>query len=75
MTEIVPWLQEAIAHFVPNSFYAASLSAEIKESAKSPVPAPIGASVICPFCGAPNDATPGGMDDFSSSFVPAVEAP
>lgn len=34
VSEIVPWLQEAVAHFFPNSSYAASLSPELKESAK-----------------------------------------
>lgn len=29
--EIVPWLQEAIAHFYPDSEYAKSLEAEIRE--------------------------------------------
>jgi hypothetical protein len=34
VSEIVPWLQEAVADFFPNSSYAASLSPELKESAK-----------------------------------------
>jgi hypothetical protein len=30
---IVPWLKKAIAHFYPNSFYAAYLSPEVRERA------------------------------------------
>lgn len=54
--EIVPWLQEAIAHFYPDSSYAASLSSETRERATHRLfRAPrIGASVTCPHCGAPN---------------------
>jgi hypothetical protein len=56
IAEIVPWLQEAIAHFYPKSNYAASLSLDIKERGRrrlflAPRSA---ASVICPHCGAPN---------------------
>lgn len=32
--EIIPWLQEAIAHFYPGSSYARSLSPELRERAK-----------------------------------------
>jgi hypothetical protein len=54
--EVVPWLQEAIAHFYPNSTYAASLDPELRSRAakrlfRSPK---IGATAICPHCGAPN---------------------
>ena len=31
VAEIVPWLQEAIAHFYPGSSYARSLSPELRE--------------------------------------------
>ncbi len=64
VTEIVPWLQEAIAHFFPNSSYAASLSEEVKESAKNRLflPPKIGASVIRPFCGTPH-AAQGSIDE------------
>lgn len=33
VSDIVPWLQEAIAHFYPQSEYAASLDAEVKTRA------------------------------------------
>jgi hypothetical protein len=58
VAEIVPWMQEAIAHFYPESPYAASLSSEIRERAASRLfrPPKIGARVICPHCGAPNSA-------------------
>jgi len=32
--DIIPWLEEAIAHFYPDAAYAASLSSEIKERAE-----------------------------------------
>jgi hypothetical protein len=35
VAEILPWLQEAIAHFYPESSYPASLSPEIRESAST----------------------------------------
>jgi hypothetical protein len=58
VTEIVPWLQEAIAHFYPTSAYAASLAPEIRDRAARQLfhPPRIGASVNCPHCGAPNAA-------------------
>lgn len=59
--EIVPWLQEAIAHFYPTSTYASSLSPDIRERAARTLfrPPRIGASVRCPDCGAPQAAPPG----------------
>jgi hypothetical protein len=62
-SEILPWLQEAIAHFFPSSNYSASLSTELRERAPRRVFAPpkIGASVTCPHGGAPNASR--GMDD------------
>jgi hypothetical protein len=33
--EILPWLRDAIAHFFPQSAYAASLDPDIQERAKS----------------------------------------
>ena len=56
VSEIVPWLQEAIAHFYPNSSYAISLDPAVKERAAQRVflPPKIGASVRCPHCGAPH---------------------
>jgi hypothetical protein len=64
VAEIVPWLQEAIAHFYPGSSYARSLSPEVTEHAKQRLfqPPTIGAQVICPHCGAPH-AAPAGMDE------------
>jgi hypothetical protein len=56
VAEIVPWLQEAIAHFYSNSTYAASFDAEVRERAAQRLfrPPKIGATVICQHCGAPN---------------------
>jgi len=57
MEEILPWLQEqeAIAHFYPGSSYAASLNSELKERAAHRLfHTKIGASVVCPHCGAAN---------------------
>jgi hypothetical protein len=64
VAEILPWLQEAIAHFYPTSSYAASLSSEIGERAATRLfqPPKTGLSVICPHCGAPHAAPPG-MDE------------
>lgn len=54
--EIVPWLQEAIAHFFPASTYAASLDPELRSRATTRlfVRPKVGATVICPHCGASN---------------------
>ena len=54
--EIVSWLQEAIAHFYPESQYAQALGEEIRERAVRRIfcPPRNGAQVICPDCGAPN---------------------
>ena len=57
---IIPWLQEAIAHFHPKSTYAASLDAEITVRAARllfSVPRK-GAQAICPHCGAPHASPP-----------------
>jgi hypothetical protein len=58
--EILPWFQEAIAHFFPTSTYASSLAPEIRERGARGIfsPAEVGATVLCPNCGAPN-ASPG----------------
>jgi hypothetical protein len=60
VAEVLPWLQEAIAHFFPSSEYAQSLDAEVRERATRRIFSPprIGAQVICPHCGAHN-AGPG----------------
>jgi hypothetical protein len=54
--ETLPWLQEAIAHFYPDSTYASSLDLELCERAKTRLfePPRVGARAICPYCGAPN---------------------
>jgi hypothetical protein len=69
VADIVPWLQEAIAHFYPTSTYASSLPPEIRERAvRQLFHAPrIGASANCPHCGAPNAA--GTMFDELIVFV------
>jgi hypothetical protein len=61
ITDVVPWLQEAIAHFYPDSTYARSLGADVRERAVKRLfrPPEIGAQVICPHCGAPHAAPPG----------------
>jgi hypothetical protein len=48
--EILPWLQEAIAHFYPDSGYARSLDAEVREGAARRIflPPQAGAQVRCP---------------------------
>jgi hypothetical protein len=64
ISEIVPWLQEAIAHFYPASTYAASLDPATRQRAATRLflPPKTGAQVICPHCGAPHTAPPG-MDE------------
>ena len=68
VAEIVPWLQEAIAHFYPNSSYALSLGSELRERATRRLfePPKIGIQVVCPHCGAPHAAPPG-MDELFAS--------
>jgi hypothetical protein len=58
---IAPWLQQAIAHFYPDSSYARSLPDEVRQfAAQRLFQAPRdGMRVHCPHCGAPNAATPG----------------
>ena len=62
--EIAPWLQEAIAHFYPESAYAASLDQDVRQRAATRLflPPRAGARVVCPHCGAPHAAPPG-MDE------------
>jgi hypothetical protein len=64
VAEILPWLQEAIAHFYPTSTYARSLESEVHEHASRRIftPPSVGATVTCPHCGAPHAAPPG-MDE------------
>jgi hypothetical protein len=51
--EIGPWMQEAIAHFYPESTYAASLDPHVRQRAVTRLffPPRAGAQVICPHCG------------------------
>lgn len=62
--DIVPWLQEAIAHFYPDSTYANALDPQTRERAARRLfrPAISGAQVRCPDCGAPH-AAPAGMEE------------
>jgi hypothetical protein len=64
VADIIPWLQEAIAHFYPSSSYARSLSPELKDRATQRLfpPPKNGAQVICPRCGGPH-AVPPEMDE------------
>ncbi len=59
-SDILAWLQEAIAHFYPDSTYAQSLPQEIKERAAHRLflPPRVGFEVRCPHCGAPHAAPP-----------------
>lgn len=63
VSEILPWLQEAIAHFYPTSTYAIALDADMRDRAARRIFSRprIGVQVFCPPCGAPNAAP--GMDD------------
>jgi hypothetical protein len=56
IADIVPWFQEAIAHFYPESSYSVGLTSEIRDRAATRLfrPLKIGARTICPHCGAPN---------------------
>jgi hypothetical protein len=56
VAEILPWLQEAIAHFYPDSTYAKGLPAEVRERGARQLfsPPKISARVTCPHCGAPH---------------------
>jgi hypothetical protein len=58
---ILPWLQQAIAHFYPDSAYARTLDPEVRQLAAQRLfqPPKAGMRVRCPHCGAPNAATPG----------------
>ena len=60
VSDIVPWLQEAIAHFYPQSEYAVSLDAEVRTRAARRIFSQprTGARAFCPHCGAPH-ASPG----------------
>lgn len=64
VSDILPWLQEAIARFYPTSTYAAGLDPDLRARAATRLflPPKIGAQAICPHCGAPN-AAKSGMDD------------
>ena len=56
VADIIQWLQEAIAHFYPDSTYAKGLPTEVRDRARRQIfAAPLaGARVTCPHCGAPN---------------------
>jgi hypothetical protein len=56
IADVVPWLQEAIAHFYPESTYARTLDSQLRERAKDRLflPPRTGARELCPNCGAPN---------------------
>ena len=65
--DIVPWLQESIAHFYPHSTYAKSLDLQTRERATRRLfrPPISGAQVRCPDCGAPHAAPPGMEEVFA----------
>ena len=56
VADILPWLQEAIARFYPDSDYAQSLEPEVKARAADRIfrPPRTGQQVRCPHCGSPN---------------------
>jgi hypothetical protein len=56
IADVLPWLQEAIAHFYPSSSYARNLDAAVADRAKDRVflPPRGGATAICPYCEAAN---------------------
>ena len=65
--DIVPWLQEAIAYFYPQSTYAKSFDSQTRERAARRLfrPPISGAQVRCPDCGAPHAAPPGMEEVFA----------
>jgi hypothetical protein len=58
--EIIPWLQEAIAHFFPTSAYASTLDAEVRKRGADRIfhPHEFEPPLYAPHCGASN-ASPG----------------
>ena len=73
-SDVLPWLQEAIAHFYPDSTFAKGLAPELRERASRRLflPPRRGARVMCSNCGAPNAAP--GMVRCLSSTVRDAEA-
>jgi hypothetical protein len=64
--DIVPWLQEAIAHF-PDSTYAKTVDPLTRERAMRRLfrPPISGTQLRCPDCGAPHAAPPGMEEVFA----------
>jgi hypothetical protein len=60
----LPWLQQAIAHFYPDSTYAQNLDPGVMQLAAQRLfhPPATGAQVRCPHFGAPHPAR-SGMDE------------
>jgi hypothetical protein len=52
IADVLPWLQEAIAHFYPSSTYARNLDVAVTDRAKDRLflPPRGGATAICPYC-------------------------
>jgi predicted RNA-binding Zn-ribbon protein involved in translation (DUF1610 family) len=69
MAEIIPLVREAIAHFYPDSAYAATLEVELKDRASQRIfrPPRTGATVTCPHCGAPHASI---MDELIAFVCP-----
>jgi len=68
--DIIRWLQETIAHFYPESDYAASLRPEVHERVRVRLfrPPGIGAQVRCAHCGATHAAPE--MDELIAFICP-----
>jgi hypothetical protein len=71
---ILPWLEQAIAHFYPDSDYARSLNDEVRTLSVQRLfhPPATGAQVRCPRCGAPR-AAPTSMEERLRLSVPTAE--
>jgi hypothetical protein len=58
---IVPWLQQAIVHFYPDSSYTRALDPGVRQLTAQRLfrPPRVGMRVRCPYCDAPHAAPPG----------------
>ena len=77
VAEIVPWLQEAIAHFFPESTYAASLAPVVRERAAHRLfqPPRSGARRPSAHIAGPRHAAPAGIDELLAFICHRCGAP